>query len=165
MNSFVIDAFEFCRRKEQREGKFPVADLTRLAADCADTSGTIEWSLTGSVNQFDHEQFTLSVNGVVMLKCQRCMEAFAFDLDVRSILILAKNDEQADEIEELIDDDSIDVIVGAKSFDIVALIEDETLLALPQSPRHEICPDASLVESVGKQVKDSPFSRLKEIKK
>ena len=40
MSAFVIDAFEFCRSNGYREGTTPVAEMTRLAAECADPSGT-----------------------------------------------------------------------------------------------------------------------------
>lgn len=160
MNSLVIDAFEFCRRKEQREGQFIVADLIRLDADCADQSGEINWSLKGSTGHFGHEQLTLKVYGHVKLKCQRCMEAFIFNIECKSILALANNDEQADEVEELMDDDAVDVIVGSNAFSISLLVEDEVLLALPLSPKHDVCPDSAMADKLSIKQKNSPFSVL-----
>jgi uncharacterized protein len=62
-------------------------------------------------------------------------------------LILAKNEENADEIDALLDDDEVDVVVGSKAFDVNDLIEDEALLAIPQSPKHAVCPDVSLASA------------------
>lgn len=161
MNSLEINAFEFCRRNERREGQFAVSELPRFAAECADSSGTLGWTVQGFVGQLGHEQMRLSVSGTVMLRCQRCMEPFAYQLESDSVLLLAKSEESADEIEASLEDDSIDVIVGANASDLKVLIEDEALLALPLSPRHDVCPDPSLLDKLGQQGKVSPFSVLK----
>ena len=66
----------------------------------------------------------------------------------------------ADEVEEALDDESIDVIVGSTAQDLVQLVEDEVLLSLPQSPRHEICPGEAPTVPVDKP--ESPFAVLKK---
>jgi uncharacterized protein len=106
---------------------------------------------------------TLSVSGVVQLVCQRCLAPFGYDLDSSTMLVLGKNDEDADEIEEVLDDETIDVIVGSHSCDIMQLLEDEALLALPQAPKHEVCPDTKVLDSL-KSEKVSPFAALKSLK-
>jgi uncharacterized protein len=163
MNAFVIDAFEFCRLKEHREGSIAVADLARFAEDCADTSGTLQWSLDGGASKLGHPQFTLSVSATVQLMCQRCLTVYAFDMASTSLLILANDDEIADEIEELLDDEAIDVIVGSRAFNIRELVEDEALLALPLSPKHPVCQDSTMVD-VARTEKELPFSALKGMK-
>lgn len=163
MSAFVIDAFEFCRSNGRRDGVTPVAEMTRLAADCADKTGEIAWSLAGSMSKQNHPQMRLTVHGTVQLVCQRCLAPFAFEIDSSTVLMLGKDEAEADEIEELIDDESIDVIVGSRTCDIRDLIEDEALLALPQSPRHEVCPDTSALDAL-KSDKPSPFAVLKNLK-
>jgi uncharacterized protein len=163
MSAFVIDAFEFCRNDGHREGTTPVADMTRLAADCADASGTIAWSIDGGQTRQRYPMMTLSVSGTVQLVCQRCLQPFGHEIDSSTVLVLGKDDEEADEIEEILDDESIDVIVGTHAMDIRQLLEDEALLALPQAPKHEVCPDTTLVDSV-KSEKVSPFAALKSLK-
>ena len=163
MSAFVIDAFDFCRNNGYREGVTPVAEMTRLAADCADSSGTISWSIQGGQTRQGYPMLTLSVSGAVQLVCQRCLQPFAYELDSSTVLVLGKDDEEADEIEEILDDESIDVIVGDHAMDIRQLLEDEALLALPQAPKHEVCPDTTLVDSV-KSEKVSPFAALKSLK-
>ena len=77
--------------------------------------------------------------------------------------MLAKDEERADEMDELLDDDMIDVIVASKTLSVLDLVEDEALLALPISPKHEVCPDATQLE-VLKSKKESPFAVLKGLK-
>jgi uncharacterized protein len=163
MSAFVIDAFEFCRNNGYREGVTPVAELPRLAADCADQSGDIAWAIQGGQTKQGYPSMTLSVSGPVKLVCQRCLAPFGYDIDSSTMLVLGKNDADADEIEEILDDESIDVIVGSQSCDIMQLIEDEALLALPQAPKHEVCPDTKLMDAI-KSEKVSPFAALKGLK-
>jgi uncharacterized protein len=163
MSAFVIDAFEFCRNNGHREGVTPVAEMTRLAADCADSSGEIAWSIQGGQTRQGYPMLTLSVSGTVQLVCQRCLTPFPYAIDSSTVLVLGKDDEDADEIEEILDDESIDVIVGSHAADIRQLLEDEALLALPQAPKHEVCPDTRLLDSI-KSEKVSPFAALKNLK-
>lgn len=163
MSAFVIDAFEFCRNNGYRDGVTPVAEMTRLAADCADPSGDIRWSIQGGTTPQGYASLTLSVAGTVKLVCQRCLEPFSYDIDSSTMLVLGRDDEDADQIEEILDDESIDVIVGSNCCDIRDLLEDEVLLALPQSPKHEVCPDTKLLDSL-KSDKVSPFAGLKNLK-
>ena len=162
MSAFVIDAFEFCRSNGHREGVTPVAEMSRLNKDTADHTGEIAWAVDGTTSKQGYPQITLSVSGAVQLMCQRCLTPYAFEMDSGTVLMLGKDDEQADEIEELLSDESIDVIVGSRTCDIRELIEDEALLALPQVPKHEVCPDSKLLD-VLKSEKPSPFAGLKDL--
>jgi uncharacterized protein len=165
MDDFVIDAFEFCRLKEHRSGEMPVADLSRLTAETVDSSGSLQWSLQGGANQHGHPQLTLSVAGKVKLKCQRCLQSLEQEIDSASILVLAQDEASADEMEALLADEDVEVVVGSRALDLRQMIEDEALLALPLSPRHEICPDQGALSALKEEKKDSPFSVLKNLKK
>ena len=68
----------------------------------------------------------------------------------------------ADETEEKLDDDSIDVIVGDAQQDLLQLVEDDALLALPLSPRHDVCPGDA--PAVPQDKRESPFAALKGLK-
>ncbi|HJV80529.1 YceD family protein [Noviherbaspirillum sp.] len=165
MNAFVIDAFEFCRLKERREGEVAVADLPRLAEESADQSGTVRWSLQGGSSPQGHPQLALSVAGAVSLMCQRCLKPFAFDIVSESVLVLAPDEASADEIENSLDDESVEVIVGSRNFDVAQLIEDDALLTIPLSPKHATCPDQLMPEMDKEAEKVSPFAVLKGLKK
>ncbi|MEN3278515.1 MAG: hypothetical protein V7631_4305 [Massilia sp.] len=163
MSAFVIDAFEFCRTNGYREGVTPVSEMTRLAADCANDSGEIAWSIQGGSTPQGYPTMTLSVAGPVQLVCQRCLAPFDYHIDSSTQLVLGRDDEEADQFEEILDDDSIDVIVGSHTADLLQLLEDEALLALPQAPKHQVCPDTTLLDGL-KSEKVSPFAGLKNLK-
>ena len=141
----------------------PVAEMSRLNKDCADHSGEISWAVEGATSKQGYPQITLSVAGTVQLMCQRCMTPYAHEMDSSTVLMLGKDDEHADEIEEILGDESIDVIVGSRSCDVRDLIEDEALLALPQVPKHDVCPETKLLDTL-KSDKPSPFAGLKSLK-
>lgn len=164
MSTSVIDTFEFSRRKEHREGEVALSSLPRLAAETVDQSDMLHWSLQGGTDKIGHLQLTLSLAGSAHLLCQRCMTPFLFDMTSESVLILAKDEAQADEIDAMLADDAIDVIVGAKALDILELIEDEALLALPLSPKHDVCPVSEKLDMLKNTSKPSPFAVLKNLK-
>ncbi len=164
MNAFVIDAFEFCRLKERREGEIAVADLTRLAGELVDKSSVLRWALQGGSNMHGHPQLLLSVSGVVRLMCQRCLTSVDFNVASDSTLILAADEDSADEIDALLADEVVEVIVGSRNFDMAQVIEDDVLLAMPLSPRHEVCPGQVTLEA-SKDEKVSPFAVLKNLKR
>jgi len=170
MNALIIDAFEFSRLNEHREGEIAIADLPRLAeesaepAGSADRTGTIRWTLQGGQDRLGHPQLTLSVSGAISLMCQRCLTPFVFDIESRSVLVLAQDEASADAIEALLADDSVEVIVGSRSFNIADLIEDEALLMIPLSPKHQVCPDQPMPKEAPDVEKVSPFAVLKNLK-
>ena len=163
MSAFIIDAFEFCKSDGFREGSTPLVEMTRLAAESTDKSGDIRWALDGGQTRQGYPSLTVSVAGQVKLVCQRCLQPMDYDIDSSTMLVLGKDDEDADAIEVVLDDESIDVIVGSRTCDIRQLLEDEALLALPQSPKHDVCPETKLLDSL-KNEKPSPFAGLKNLK-
>ncbi|MGN6389970.1 MAG: YceD family protein [Burkholderiaceae bacterium] len=169
MSGLLIDGIEFCRRGESREGEAAVADLRRLREETADSSGLLQWSLQGAIGRLGHPRMTLSVRGEVQLICQRCLSPFAFEVDSAATIVLAPSDEAADEIEAQLEDgdegEDVEVIVAGSTLDVLTLVEDEALLALPLSARHAQCPDQPAAAAPEDDRRESPFSVLKDLKR
>jgi uncharacterized protein len=163
MNAFIIDAFEFCRQREERSGELALNDLPRLAAELTDMNGALAYSLRGGFDKEGHAQLSLQVAGAVHLRCQRCLTPYQFDLDSESSLVLVADEAAADALEQKLEEEDVDVIVGSSTMDMLALIEDEALLALPVSPRHEVCPDQSALDALKADKPESPFAVLKKL--
>lgn len=165
MKPVAIDAFEFGRGKEWRDGEVAVSDLPRLARECVDTSGILHWEISGGTHASGHVQLAMQVRGEVQLVCQRCLRPFAYRIESASTLVLARDEAQADQIEAMLDDETLDVIVGAAAMSLVDLIEDEALLAIPQAPKHAACPGGQATVSLDdSEAKPSPFAVLKHLK-
>jgi uncharacterized protein len=161
-----IDAFAFCRNGEQQAGKLRLTDLGRLHAECVTDEGDIVWTLAGEMSKQGYPALHLTVNGTVQLRCQRCLTSYAFQIQSDSTMLLAKDEQAADQLDALLEEDQlesgVEIIVGSKTFDVVALIEDEALLALPLSPRHEVCPGNLEPDNSVNVKKASPFAVLKD---
>ena len=160
----IVNAFDFCRRHERRAGSADVADFPRLSLESTARFGEIAWSVEGGTDELGHPAMQLSVAGSVRLICQRCLQPFELALQSEATLLLAKDEAMAEAIEERLEDDSIDVIVGSESCNLLELVEDEALLTLPLSPRHATCPESNASVSVDQVKKESPFSVLKNLK-
>ena len=164
MKTFVIDAFEYSRLNDFREGEIAVSDLPRLSEELADRSGILCWSLRGGADSAGRAQLKLVIAGSVGLVCQRCLTEFSFKVDSSSVLILADDDSMADEIDATLADENVEVIVGHKALNVVDLIEEEALLTLPLAPKHDVCPDQTALDALNLAKKASPFSLLKHLK-
>jgi uncharacterized protein len=162
MTAYIINGQEFCRLAQRATGTTPVATFARLCDDLHDTQGELSWTLQGGHHPEGMDQLTMTVSGEVSLVCQRCLTPFTQVIDAHSRLVLVADEVQAEELEQRLDDESVDVIVGSSSMDLLALVEDEALLALPLSPRHEVCPEGAL--SLGDNNLESPFAVLNKLK-
>lgn len=166
----IVDAFAFCRNGEQQAGKLRLTELTRLRAECVSNDGEVDWSLVGGNSLSGYQTLNLVIHGTMQLMCQRCLTPYIFQITSNSKILLATNETVADEIDASLEDDEIEVIVGSKTFDIMTLIEDEALLAIPLSPKHEVCPkekrsgeiSAEKFDAFAKVKKESPFAALKD---
>lgn len=140
-------------------GKVPVAALERLAATLADTAGELEWSLAGGRDGRGRPQLVLAVSGSLRLVCQRCLKPLEFALASESSLLLLKPGAEPLGDEE---DDVPDAVEASETQDVLVLVEDEAMLALPIAPRHEHCESP---EAAGKNQEPSPFAVLAQLKK
>jgi uncharacterized protein len=159
----VIDSLEFARAAQQLRGSIPVTRLTRLQDCLADSSGEVDFVLTGGRNNERRPILRMEVSGVLRLQCQRCLGALEYSLRLDNTLLLVRLGEDVSANAE--DPDAPDCIEASPELDVAALIEDEILLSLPFAPRHaeNACRSAldGRERSTGKQ---SAFAKLAELK-
>ena len=164
METFQVDAFEFCRTQDQRSGETAVRDLPRLAEEVLDPDAVIRWSVQGGTDRRGFSRMDLQVSGQVKLQCQRCLGAMEFGIDSAATIAVATDDESADRLDRDLADEAIEVVVGNSGFDLLSLVEDEALLTLPPAPRHQQCAGGT-PSSEPEQVKESPFALLGKLKR
>jgi len=73
----------------------------------------------------------------VTLQCQRCLQAMQQPLAVDRWFHFVADEDEAARLDE---DSEDDVLATSARFDLLELLEDELILALPIVPRHEHCP-------------------------
>lgn len=133
----VIDTLAFVRDSGFLEREVAVSRLERLQDQLVSDEGVVSYSLRGCKGERNQPQLHLQASGVLYLRCQRCLEAVPFELDVDSLLELVR--EEGELSQEDLEDDGKDYLPISESLDVVELVEDEILLALPLIPRHEVC--------------------------
>ena len=155
----ISDAFAFARDGRVLKGTLIVSDLERLHDLLAEISGEVTFCLTGLKGDGGEPMLHLEVSGIIPLACQRCLEAVPCDLDVDSLLELIPEGSELSQDE--LEDDTRDFLPVVRELDVVELVEDEILLALPVAPRHEKCglPGAA---NAGERI--NPFASLAGLK-
>ena len=135
------------------------------------TDSTINWQARAELRPGAGTEadvwLRLTASASVPLTCQRCMTPVVSLIEVDQWYRFVATEEIAmaedDESEE-------DLLVIEPQFDLLAVLEDELIMALPVVPMHEVCPvalhmqtgelhDAEIVE------KPNPFAVLAQLKK
>lgn len=139
-----------------------MADLPRLADSLASTEGSLHWSLGGSMVdgvEGAEPRLRLQVKGELELLCQRCLGGLAWPVRLDTVLQPVRVGQPIPEDE--LEDDEVDAIEIEGELDVLALLEDEVLLAMPIAPRHEICQTPL---PSGATSKESPFAALASLR-
>jgi uncharacterized protein len=156
----VIDCLEFARSGGVLERSVGLDELPRLADLLSTTDGCLSVRLEGWRDDEGKSWLQLDIAGEPVLCCQRCLGGVKFPLVIRSRLQLMAPGEDWPDGD--LEDDSADAIAAEAALSVLALVEDEVLLALPIAPRHEQCesPSASVTGHGS-----SPFAALADLKK
>lgn len=157
----VIDGPEFARRGNLASGRVTVATLSRLADYLANDEGVLDCEVQGgrSEDGNDAPELRLTISGELQLRCQRCLQALRFPLQLDKHLRLVVPGREWPE--EDVENDDFDAIEASREMVVGELIEDEVLLVLPISPRHEQCAPPTMKDT---QHDASPFSVLRKLK-
>lgn len=156
----VIDGLEFARSGGLLDRSVGLNELPRLADVLTTTEGFLSVRLEGRRDDQGKSWLQLDVAGEPVLCCQRCLGGVMFPLGIHSSLqLIAPGEDWPDD--DLVDD-SADAIAAEGELNVLSLIEDEVLLALPIAPRHEQCESPSANASGHGP---SPFSALAALKK
>ncbi len=148
-----IKPAEFARAGLAVAGAIPVSAFKRLGEQLTRHDGQLDYALVGELTERGHDALSLKVSGTVWLKCQRCLEAVAVAIDSSRRVVFAKD---ADEVETAYEADDTDVVDAVEAIEVTDLIEDEVLLSMPSSPKHEIGACEAAVCGAG-EVRKSPF--------
>ena len=154
------------------QGQCPLAQLPRLADEAVQglADGMVHFQALGSMRGDAAGKSVpwLQLQGHVDIElvCQRCLEPVStrvqFDREFRFV--------ESEEAALAQDEDSQeDLLVISPQFDLLELVEDELLMALPVSPKHEKCPgdlklSAADADFETEAERPSPFAKLAQLK-
>jgi uncharacterized protein len=154
------------------QGQSPLAQLPRLADEAvqAVAERTVHFQALGSMRSDAAGTPVpwLQLEGQVEidLVCQRCLEPVATQVQFDREFRFVESEEAALAQDE---DSEEDLLVSSSQFDLLELVEDELLMALPVSPKHEQCPgdlklSAADADFESTSERPNPFAKLAQLK-
>lgn len=166
----TVDTFALARSGRRLHGEQAIVGMERLASLLADERGSIGWRLHGwevARPEGGADAFmALALTGTLQVPCVRCTGPVALPLSVEREYRLVATEAEAERLD--LEDTRYDVLAGNRHFDLAGLIEDEAILALPITPRHEHCemPATARTASDGQpgRRQASPFASLKRFR-
>lgn len=159
----VIDNLDFARNGRVMRGEARLADFVRLQSALLSSQGVLNYTLSGKAGEKGEPLLICSIDGKLVLQCQRCLEALEFPLHIESRLRLVQGATQFDDLGD--GDEEVDSIPASTEMDVLALVEDEILLNLPMAPLHspELCQGKG-VERLANEKGNNPFGVLAALK-
>ncbi|MCQ4347870.1 YceD family protein [Pseudomonas stutzeri] len=163
-----IDPRKLADRDAILQGEWPVAQFSRLCEQLVSDAGSVQARLEFGRD----EQGLIVMRGEleveVQMVCQRCLEPASLPVHCEFVYAVLREGASADSLPK-----SYDALeVGEEPLDLLELVEDELLLALPIVPAHE--PDAcqhpagyaaAPEPSVNEVPRSNPFDVLAQLKR
>ncbi|HID44450.1 MAG TPA: hypothetical protein EYP34_01675 [Chromatiaceae bacterium] len=129
-----VDPWRLAEQEETLEGHLKLGSLPRLAPLLANADGEAAFVLTFGKDVRRRLVITLNVGAELILECQRCLEDMVLKVDSTVRLTPVRGLQEAEQLPEELDP----IMLGEGEYLVIArLIEDELLLGIPSSPRHE----------------------------
>jgi uncharacterized protein len=146
-----LDVNGFAEAAAVISGNDPIRNYERLRAELVHPAEDLMvcWEAVGQSRSGRHGAVVpwvhLTADFLAPLVCQRCLSPVDVPLHVdrwfrfsSDEITAAAEDEEAEE----------DVLVASRDFDLRELIEDELLMEIPVTPRHEACPEPARLSAV-----------------
>ncbi len=164
-----IDILEFIRSDQRHQAQTPLSALPRIAAAVLNPEASLQWHAQGAqaIDSSGRKQDQLSITGQapMAVTCSRCLEPIQTLVQINRAFWFVKDEATAQALDSEIDD--VDFLVASRQFDLVALVEDELLMAMPLQPVHDLCelPRGEIAENQTPQDAPNPFAVLSALKK
>jgi len=165
---FQVDPFRFAHDAVELESTLPLAQMKRLSTILYQPEGDVAISLAFSVDVLGTSMLRGRVQAHLNMICQRCLESMPVDVDTELALGFARSDAGLEQIPSELEP----VRAEDGQVNLLQLLEDEIMLALPQIPRHveSECSASALLHKPTKgesqpPKRENPFSVLAGLKK
>lgn len=166
-----IDALRLADRAEGVEGLIALGRAGRLAEVTAGQDASAWVSLRFSRDAAGVAGLRGGIVAELWPQCQRCLEPYALRAEVRIELALVESDAEA---KRLMDTGRDSLVLSDGWIDLLELVEDELLLALPLIPMHpsadQCSPEVRAIMTAQAERRDEetepgPFAALAALKK
>lgn len=151
----TIDVFALARGAGVVAGELALARMPRLASSLVRLDGAIAFRCQGEIDTLGRPALRLALKATLPLRCDRCGDPVDFKLDVERLFFFVRTEEELAAV--AIDETPEEPLLGSAHFGLAGLIEDEAILQLPISPRHDGCQAA---RGAATRPPDGPFAGL-----
>jgi len=167
----VIYPYKLAAHGGEMAGEVPLDQFRRLAGYLLDTEGKAQVTLVYGLTEKGMPLVTGRIQAVVRRECVNCSHAVEEKIDFIPQIVIVKSEDEASELGEALDP----VVMTDEKIELVDLIEDEIILALPILARHSEgqCDPSyyawkaqqdSELKNAGVSKKENPFSVLAKLK-
>lgn len=172
-----VNMLAFAQEGDGYQGSSLLQDLERIRQEAPglEDNSMVAWHARGELRPGPSGEpqvwLHVTADADVPLTCQRCMGPVHAGLHANQWFRFVATEDIAmaedDQSEE-------DLLVMEPQFDLLALVEDELLMAMPLVPMHETCPNAPVLsaesdlatpDNSGDHRKPNPFAVLAQIKR
>jgi uncharacterized protein len=165
-----LDLPRFAEDAAVAAGHWPAPDLARLAEDAPPAGdGLVHWTARGErravAGSAPQPWLHLSASTVVRLTCQRCLQALDEPLQAERSFRFVADEAEAERQDEDAEEDVL-ALPPRGRLDLLPLVEDELILALPLVPRHATCPQPLPLpaDDLDEAPAEHPFAALAALK-
>ncbi|RZA04551.1 MAG: hypothetical protein EOO68_08160 [Moraxellaceae bacterium] len=171
-----IEPFKWAEQQFSWSGQVPLSRFARIASETNATSDE-QWVQVSCGLSMDayHPIAWLdgSLSTTVPMTCQRCLEPVEVSIATQVHLALLTSESQVARLDEdadfviLSEEQVVHGVEGTQGIDLLELLEDELLLSVPISPRHDACEHKHqpVIEDEPELItRDNPFDVLANLK-
>ena len=168
-HELLIHPERISSRPQVFEGDVDLAEMPDLADSLADDAANLHYTVTARLDAQRRKVLSCIIEGFVFLTCQSSLEAFRHGISIADRIVLVDLESQLPAIEE--ESDAEDYMVADGPIDVLDLVEEAVLLALPMVPRKpglqesDVGAAPSLAKPVADAAKASPFAALERLRK
>ena len=174
-----IEPFKWAEQGFKWSGEVPLSRFARIAPEVCEPIDQHKVHVDLRLYMDEYQRIAwldASLAVIVPLTCQRCLEPVDTPLTTQVHMALLKYEKQA----ERLDDEADFIVLGvervehggapeAPVIDLAELLEDELLLTMPLSPRHESCENehhdiVEIEDEPEPEKRDNPFEVLANLK-
>ena len=159
-----LNLLRLAKAGEQLQGLLDISRMRRVMAFLPQSDGQLSYCLSFSFDDTGRICIQVELKAELQVICQRCLQPMQIDIDRESWLALIKD---RSEMETLPARFEPLTLVDEDDLSILALLEDELLLAIPFAPLHpeSECSASEDVKRLQVEGKPNPFASLAQLKK
>lgn len=167
-NTLLIDNIAFSKKNDRIEGELSLHDCPRLEELMQSSNlvnpakinhtGLINYVLQGKTDAAGQHVLQLTILSSFSTVCQRCLNAMPLNINLNFSYLIGEVSDADVEAVDVDNSDDYDLQQANKAMDLIALIEDEIIMAMPIAPMHE---EGCVELTTQSGEKPNPFAVLK----